>query len=174
MENQNKLRPLRVNAAITSYTPISRNLRKHKDLTALQKLFLMEVLEFQVMGGQMPYVSVRCFASEFGWSEKTIRTHIKDLVEKGRLLKFEQKRKDIPCDYLITTEFLEELGYVPLSRDLSSEVEESKEVVEDKEVLPQKRDFNAFANPINELGGMNKEAAKELKQWIRSKGEAPF
>lgn len=177
MENQtSKLRPLHVNLVTCSYTPISKNLRKHPELTPVQKLFLMDILEFQVMGGNLPYLSVRVFAQENGYTEKTVRKHINDLIEAGRLLKFDQKRRDLPCEYLITTEFLAELGYEPISRKSSSET------VEEKEVQSKSRNFNPFANSFDDKTStseptmkvsMNKEALMELEEMIRN-GESPF
>ena len=175
MENQtSKLRPLHVNLVTCSYTPISKNLRKHSNLTPVQKLFLMDILEFQVIGGNLLYLSVRVFAQENGYTEKTVRKHINDLIEAGRLLKFDQKRRDLPCEYLITTDFLAELGYEPISRKPSSE--------EINESQTNSRNFNPFANPINDKPStseptmkvsMNKEALMELEEMIRN-GESPF
>lgn len=175
MENQtSKLRPLTVNLVKSSYTPISKLLRKHPDLTPIQKLFLMDILEFQVMGGRTPYLSIRVFSQENGYTEKTVRKHINELIDSNKLLKFEQKRRDLPCEYLITTEFLSELGYEPISRKPTTE--------EVEEPITNERNFNPFANTKDDVFPtseptmniqMNEAALRELESFVR-KGESPF
>lgn len=148
-----KLRKLYFDPTVSRSIQISDKLFTMDGLTWSQRLFLMEILRFQVMGGDHPYLSQSQFATKNKIGRDRVRAEIKDLIDRNMLIKYKQKDVTSACEFILTLDFLTELGYTLEERKKPDTVEQP--IVEE--------------NTESELIDYSKE-----QERVRSLNEDPF
>lgn len=106
-----KLRKLYFDPTVCRNIPISDKIFTLDNLTLSQRFFILEILRFQVLGGDLPYLSQSGFCTKNKIGRDRLRSEINNLIERKILIKFKQKDITTPCEFLLTHEFIQELGY---------------------------------------------------------------
>lgn len=167
---ETKLRPLIVDTEKGRYFPLTYALLTSPRLSIVQRQFIMEILSFQIMGGDRPFMSQVDFAKRNGVSRTTTISSIDKLVDDGILWKFPQQGKKQACRYLITPDFLSEVGYEPVGTKFAQSEDgdlgnTEVEVIEEEFV----EEVGISDDEIEEA----KLIKRELEKYERS-NESPF
>lgn len=142
MENQTNLPSLKADTAISRHVQVSTKILTLPNLNTAQRLWLIEVLSYQVMGGELPYLSMSQFATRNKMSPDTISKHITSMVDRNIIWKYGQKADGLACQYQINPDFLKDMGYVPDNQ--KRKVNVVFEVSDDEEYI--KRELAMYDN----------------------------
>lgn len=113
----------------TNLINVSRVLLQRSDLTWQQKLFLIEIVDYQAKS-KIPYLSQTQFAKSNNISTDTVSRHLTKLYERDIISNLGQVADGLACEFYISGWFMKELGYTDTPVSYVEPVEEVIEVVE--------------------------------------------
>lgn len=128
----NNLPNLSMDTVVSRHFQLSVKLLEMDNLSLLQRVWLLEILSFQVMGGELPYLSIQAFAKKHKVGRNTISSNIEDLIGRNILWKYKQQDEGLACQYQINPEFLKWLGYKPEGKkqvDIVFEVSDDEDYI---------------------------------------------
>jgi hypothetical protein len=130
-----------IDAKQTAYAQISEKLLNLKGVTPTQHLFIIKVAMLQ-MRRKSPFVCQKDFVSDHNGkpSSTTLTKEINNLIERGIISKYGVIKEGLARNFLLSDEFMIEMGYKPVG---------DKSIVYDEtEKAPPKKEPNHSASTL--------------------------